>query len=171
VAWSAYRLDSLAMNMTVAMTKKDNSPLILNAVKALTKRRVLVGFPKSTTARKDEPITNASLAYIHDNGSPLQNIPKREFMRPGIQEGREKINAQLKRAGKASLEGDKQGVENGLIGAGLAGQASIRKKIVDGPFTPLKPATIAARKRHGFQGTKPLTVTGQLRNATSFIVE
>ena len=159
------------MRQTITLTKKDHSPLIFEAVKELTERKVLVGFPKATTTRKDEPITNAALGFIHDQGSPLQHIPKREFMRPGVEDGRNAINAQLKRAGRASLGGDNQGVENGLMAAGLAAQAAIRRKITDGPFVPLKPATLAARKRRGFLGTKPLTVTGQLRNAISFSVE
>ena len=115
------------MRMTATLSKVDSTPAMLEAVRLLTKRKVLVGFPKSTDERdpvatkqgkkvsrptSSKPaITNAALAYIHDQGSPLQGIPQREFMRPGIMDGRDKITPQLLRAGRASMRGDKLGVE------------------------------------------------------------
>ena len=160
---------------------------MLEAVRLLTMRKVLVGFPKSTDERdpvatkqgkkssrptSSKPaITNAALAYINDQGSPLQGIPQREFMRPGIMDGRDKITPQLLRAGRASMRGDKLGVEAGLMGAGLAGQAAIRHKITDGPFVPLKPATLAARKRRGVSRTKPLTDTGQMKSSVQYVIK
>ena len=39
-----------------------------------------VGVPSDNKRRDDEGITNAELMFIHENGAPLQNIPKRPVL-------------------------------------------------------------------------------------------
>jgi hypothetical protein len=68
---------------------------------------VLVGVPEETTDVRNEDgqeyITNAALAYIHDNGEPSANIPARPFMVPGITAVQEKIAGQLRKVATRGL--------------------------------------------------------------------
>lgn len=146
-----------------------------SAVKELTKNACYVGYPEETTGREPTPddpvpITNAGLAFIQDNGAPEANIPPRPFMHPGINDAKDPIEKRLKTTALQALDGDVFGVKKGLMAVGLTAQASIRAKITDGPFIPLKPATLAARRRKGFMGVSPLIVTGQLRRAVNFVI-
>lgn len=154
----------------------DRTGDLKKSLAALTKRQVLVGVPQAQAQRKqgNNRVNNAALAYIHDNGSPQQNIPQREFLRPGIKNSQEQIALRFKQTARKALNGNLEDIEKGLTGAGLIAQKSIRKKITDGPFAPLKPATIKARtRRHkGRNSIKvtPLIDTGQLRQAINFVI-
>lgn len=119
---------------------------MMQAVRTLVERDVLVGVPQDTTGRSDgDGINNATLAYIHDSGSPGSNIPARPFMDPGIRHAQPQIVAALRRAATLTLEG-KDGTP-GLMQAGDVAAVGIRKAITNGDFVPLKPATIANRYR------------------------
>lgn len=166
----------------------DNSQLLVAGMDFMMHHRLLVGWPESTKARQEmevqsvqgrrkvavtgpAQITNAALAYIHDNGSPIRGIPAREFLRPGIVSVKDRIADRLEKVGKAALAGNTTAAEEQLHAAGLIAVSGVRNKITMGPFVPLRPATLAARKRKGFRGTKPLIVTGQLRNSCSYVLE
>jgi hypothetical protein len=154
---------------------RDDLAKVAAGIALLATSRVLVGVPAAETNRKAEDgkppkITNAGIAYVQDLGSPELNIPARPFLRPGVEAVQGQIEHRMKQAGDAALNGKPDVVDRALHAVGLIAQASVRKKIVDGPFIPLAPATLAARRRKGFAGTKPLTVTGQLRNAISYVI-
>lgn len=161
-------------------------------IKQLSDSEVLVGFPEGPD-RPDEgvPITNASLAYIHDNGAPESNIPARPFMIPGIQQAQEKVERALSLAAKALLSsGDPSAVTKGLTRAGLAATTSIKRVVSSGVPPPLKDATLRARlRRHkgrkaekaelarradgeapGIDLVKPLIDTGELYRAVTFVI-
>lgn len=152
------------------------------AIADLASHRVMVGFPESTGDRRPEdgkpsPIENTDLAYIHDNGVPEAGIPQREFMRPGIERCQPQLNQWFMVAGKAALKGERFKMIDAFNGAGLTAVSSIRAKIEQGPFTPLKQSTIRARKREhpsrvgdSSANTKPLQDTGQLRNAVTYVI-
>jgi len=132
---------------------------------------VLVGVPAEYGARKDEgAMNNATLAYIHDNGSPAANIPARPFMQPGIEAGRERISKLLEQGARAAMYGNAGSVEQALQKAGLVAQANIRAAINSGLPPALAPSTLAARKARGRTGEKPLVDTGQLRNSINYVV-
>lgn len=151
---------------------KDNLPKVEKAIKELTGTIVLVGFPATTSMRSgDGKATNAMLAYVHDKGSPARNIPQREFMRTGLLEGRQRIEARLKATGRAALAGDVEEVKNGFEACGLIAQNAIRNKMRVGPFAPLSERTLAARRKRGRSGTVPLNDTGQLTRALTYIVK
>jgi hypothetical protein len=158
----------------VRLKSKDSMSVVLKSMKELARREVLVGVPESKAGRKEGTINNARLAYIHDNGSPLAGIPPREFLRPGIKDDQEELARRLGQAGRASLNGDADGVTRALHATGLEAQKAIRHKITVGPFTPLKASTVRARarKHKGRKGTSttPLVDTGQLRNAINYVV-
>jgi phage gpG-like protein len=148
----------------------DNFPTFRASLKHL-KSDVLVGVPAEEGARKNgEGMNNATLAYIHDNGSPAANIPDRPFMQPGIAVAKERIAKFLEQGAREAMHGNPGGVEKGLQKAGLTAQASIRAAINAGIPPPLAPSTLAARKARGRTGEKPLIDTGQLRNSISYVV-
>lgn len=173
----------------------DNVASIKAAIKDLGSQRVMVGVPAEADNRKPDPetgkmpdITNAALAYIHDNGAPEVNIPAREFMRPGIKTVQSDINTRFKKVGQYALEGRIDAVKQMLNAIGLVAQNAVRAKITDGPFDPLADATVAARARRGRRGAKqelanrakgmapsnelarPLIDTGQLRSAITYVI-
>lgn len=152
----------------------------------LTKKQILVGVSEDESARKNpDQEGNATIAYIHDNGSPLRRIPARPFMEPGIRNAQDAINLELTVVAKAQLESNKEKVDLYLNRVGLVAQNSIRKVITDGEgFTPLKRGTKLERlkrrksyakwseeKKERYMGSmKPLIDTGQLRNSITYVV-
>ena len=169
---------------TVSVTK-GKAEFILAAIKRLEGQAVYVGFPSSADSRlgmdpgknarnagpQGKPtVTNAQLAWIHEHGTEDGHIPARPFMRPAVKAAQPKITARLKQAAAAALDGKGDLVHKYFMATGLETQAALRKKIVDGPFLPLAEETLRRRRAAGFRGTKPLIVTGQLRQACSFVI-
>ena len=182
--------------------KVDNLRRFVQGINALTRKDVLVGVPEDKANRDDDgnhagDANNAMLAYIHDNGSPAANIPARPFMRPGIKAAQDKLEARLKSAANAALDGNTEKIEVQMEAAGMVASVSIKKAINDGDFAPLAPSTIAARARgrqtksqreseqeyavmtangvpaelaQAVAGIKPLVNTGQLRNSITYVV-
>lgn len=148
----------------------DKLPKLRVAMSQLTTSDVLVGVPSDKTARKGDPINNATIAYLMDKGSPAQNIPARPFMEPGVEAAKDKIIEQLKRAAQNALSADDGAIEKGLIRSGMIAQSSIRMLINSGIDPALSPSTLAARRRRGRKGTVALIDTGQLRNSINFVI-
>lgn len=157
------------VNINVNLTV-DNMAQFEKAIDLLKRKEVLAGVPEAKTRRKGEPINNATLAYIHDKGSPSQNIPARPFMEPGIKDVQGKIEQKLLSAGQAVLENNPTKAMNQLEAVGLIAQNGIRNRINSNIPPPLKPATLAARRRRGRTGTKTLIDSGQLRNSITYVV-
>lgn len=154
---------------------KNNLPKLKEALTKVSKQEVLVGVPAENSNRKSAPgekqaMNNATLAYIHDNGSAAANIPARPFMRPGITRAKARIAETLGLSAKQAINGDGS-IDKGLMKAGLIAQLSIREVINEGVPPELAPNTIKARQKRGRTGTRPLIDTGQLRNAINFVVK
>ena len=150
---------------------KDITDKVLANIQKMVAQRLLVGIPAEKAPRKGDPINNAALGFIHENGSPARNIPARPFLVPGVREATPKCLAVLKQYGKAALKDPAQ-IEKGLNAAGLIAQAAVKKRIVSQEgFSPLKAGTLAARKRKGFKGEKALIRTGQLLNSITYVVK
>ena len=153
----------------------------------LPKTSVYVGIPEQKDPRKEgREIGNAALAYIHDNGSPLRNIPARPFMQPGIKAVQDKINIHLKNAAKAVVDGKNDKVIVYLNRAGIVAASSIKNVINEGEgFAPLKRSTLLGRLRKRKAAKKwaskkreetmasmhPLVDTASMRNSISYFVE
>jgi hypothetical protein len=180
------------------MATKPSLPQKWEQIKAdimsLVSVEVLVGFPEDTTERKDDrEMTNAELAYIHDKGAPEANIPKREFMRPGIESVKGPLADELERLAKAVHTGrrgpaGKSIVEIGYQRVGLIAQKAIRAKINEGIPPPLAERTLQERAARGRKGAKqelanralglapstqlakPLIDTAQMRNAVTYVI-
>ena len=153
---------------------RNNLAKVSKAIDALGRSRVMVGVPSDKAVRKDGPINNAALAYIQENGAPEVNIPPRPFMKPGVASVQPQIAAGLKKAGEFALQGRSDAVDRQFHRVGAIGRDAIKAKITDGPFVPLKPSTIAARKskRKSRNNTdvKPLIDTGALRASISYVI-
>lgn len=148
-----------------AQMTKDRVAEVLAYVRTIGDREVLVGFPASANTRSGGEITNAALGYIHDNGSPAANIPARPFMRPGVENARAEAAAIFRDAAARELRGETGAIERSLHLVGLLVVGSIQRKITEGPFEPLRPATI---RRKG--SSRPLIDTGQMRQAVSHVI-
>jgi hypothetical protein len=135
----------------------DNVAGLMRRVEALTSLEVLVGVPADKTGRREGPITNASLAYIHEFGSPASNIPARPFLRPGVRNAREDIAARMKQGATDVMEG-RDTASKTLNAVGLIARNSVVKAITDPepPFAPLKPETIRRRLRKTQAGRRKL---------------
>lgn len=155
--------------MSVTVTR-DNAKNVIAAIQDMAKKHVLVGIPSSENGRNDGSIGNAALGAIHENGSGVRNIPARPFLKPGVAAAADQCVKVLKSAAQNAFT-DKNAIDKGLNAAGLIAQASVKKRIVSQEgFTPLKAATLAARKRKGAKGEKALIRTGQLINSITYVV-
>lgn len=155
--------------MSVTVTR-DNAKNVIAAIQDMAKKHVLVGIPSSENGRNDGSIGNAALGAIHENGSGVRNIPARPFLKPGVAAAADQCVKVLKSAAQNAFT-DKNAIDKGLNAAGLIAQASVKKRILSQEgFTPLKAATLAARKRKGAKGEKALIRTGQLLNSITYVV-
>lgn len=151
----------------------DNVAKVLSSIQELAGKQVLVGIPASKAEREEgntEPINNAQLGYIHEYGAPASNIPARPFLIPGVARAQESINNHLQKAAKAAMSGNDEKVDTELNATGLIAQAGARNEINNGDFEALSPVTLAARRKRGRTGDKPLIDTGQLRNAITYVI-
>ncbi|KVN30704.1 hypothetical protein WJ63_07950 [Burkholderia pyrrocinia] len=145
---------------------------ILKSISGLVQKEVLVGVPDSTAGRKDqgEPLSNAEIGYIMENGSPANNIPARPHLVPGVQDARPKFEPQLQKGVEAALDGDLEKVESSLNRAGLVAQNSVRAKVNSNIQPKLADTTLAARRRRGVMRENTLIDTAQYRNSITYVV-
>ena len=159
---------------------------IFAALQELGKTDVMVGIPHGEP-RSDSGLTNAEIAYTQENGSPLQNIPERPFLVPGVEAVQDQVADRLGKAAGAALDGSPAGVVRQLNAAGMVAQNSVRATLNSGDFTPLSLATIKKRARKGRKGArkylkqleqgpvdsnlvKPLIDTAQMRNSVTYVL-
>ncbi|ECJ9599655.1 hypothetical protein FQP43_17680 [Salmonella enterica] len=135
-------------------TRVDNAQAILDALKSLTKKDVLVGIPAEDSDRDDVPFGNAGIGYINEYGSPAQNIPPRPHLIPGVKSVEEQTVPQLKAAAQAAIDGNASGAERALNRAGALAANGVRRYMTITGFTPLADSTVEARARRGRKGAK-----------------
>ena len=145
-------------------------------IKSFKNDSVLVGIPEETTSRKEEDgeqpkINNATILAINNFGSPANNIPARPVMQIGIKNAQPQITEQFKQAAIGALTKGISALNMYYERAGIIASNSIKKAInsQEGIDEPAE-ATLAARKAKGFQGEKALIVSGQMRNAITYVV-
>lgn len=159
------------MNSGVTV-RADNAQAILEALKTLTNKDVLVGIPEARDERQDaeSEFGNAAIGYINENGSPAQNIPPRPHLKPGVRSVEHDYLPHLKAAAQKALEGDTEGAVTSLERAGTVAANGVKRYITITGFTPLADATIANRLSRGRTGNKPLIDTGEYRRSITHIV-
>lgn len=155
------------------LVTEDQTDAFNTIIKSFKRDAVLVGIPQEETARtNDQFINNATLLAINEFGSPANNIPPRPVMKIGIKNAQEEIATQFKLAVQKSFD---QGVN--ALGvyynrAGIIASNSVKKAInsqegIKGPAE----STLRTRESAGFKGKKALIVTGQMRNAITYVVK
>lgn len=137
---------------------------------------VLVGIPAENSGRDDNvPINNAALLAINHFGSPANNIPPRPVMSIGIKNAQDEIGEQFKKCAQDVLKKGTGALATYYERAGIIASNAVKKAITDQDgIEPPSEATLKARKyltEAGFQGTKALLVTGQMRNAITYSVK
>lgn len=148
-----------------------------NNIAALQDNETLVGIPSDESSRNPGPdgempeINNASLLFINEFGSPANNIPARPVMAIGIKNAQEAIAEQFKKCAQSVLSKGPSAVNNYYERAGMIASSSIKKVINDQEgIEHISFATAISRLRVGFKGDKALVVTGQMRNAITYVV-
>ena len=150
--------------------RADKAQSILDALKTLADKDVLVGIPESKDERDDGDIGNAAIGYINENGSPALNIPARPHLKPGVRSVEQDYLPHLRAAAKKALEGNAEGAVTSLDRAGTVAANGVKRYITITGFTPLADATIANRLRRGRTGNKPLIDTGEYRRSITHVV-
>jgi len=135
--------------------------------------QVLVGIPEEKDSREDGQIGNATLMYIHSNGSPINNIPARPVIEPALENDKERIGQVMGDAVKAAMDNDIDGARKHLERAGMAGQNAARDWFTNpaNGFEPLLPETARRKQQRGADIERPLIDTGALRSAITYVVE
>lgn len=183
--------------------KFDGTKKLKSSLAKLTAQEVLVGIPASKNERETEDaavMNNATLAFIHNNGSPAQGVPARPFMEPAVELTREATTKVFKEAAQKGTKGSEaaeSAANKALKTVGLMVSQKMKELINLGLYPELKPETIANRyksrqtlkQRKGEKeylervkagemsaqvqaslGIKPLVNTGQLRNALTYVL-
>jgi hypothetical protein len=161
--------------------EENHIPEFIAGLTALPSYSVLVGIPQDSP-RPEGGIDNAALGYIHETGSPAQNIPARPFLRPGVLESQSQWLPYFEKAGQAALAGDLQGMKQNLARSGMVAAREVQAHIRAGIPPPLSPRTVARRRRRS-TGSKyrrqamtaadvtPLIDTGSLLRSITSVVE
>ena len=153
--------------------RSDTSQAILDALKSIGKKEVLVGIPEEDSQREDVPFGNAGIGYLNEFGSPAQNIPDRPHLQPGVKSVEDQTIPLLKAAAQAALDGDMSGAERSLNQAGTLAANGVKRYMTITGFTPLAESTLYNRKHRKTaprNGEKPLIDTGQYRRAITHVV-
>lgn len=156
----------MALDIGVDLTL-DRSEELVKAIRALTRKQVLVGIP-STAAGRTGPVNNASLGYIAEYGSPAQNVPARPWLGPEMERQSRKAVDLLKRAAQFAGSGKLNDATKQLEALGLQTATAVKNNIVSGgdpKFAPNSPVTVA---RKG--SDKPLIDTAQMLTAITYVV-
>lgn len=129
---------------------------------------VYVGIPQKYSSRPKERITNAELAFIHTNGSPVNNIPPRPFLQPAIEAHQAEISQRLLDAFAYIMGGKKEEGVRRLNVLGIYAVEVVKDMFKKGHnnWPPLKPETI---KRKG--SDLPLVDTGEMRNSITYVIK
>lgn len=152
----------------------DRVPEVMAAMRLLTQEAVYVGIPDKEDGRQGGDVGNASLGYIHENGSPARNIPARPFLNPGVNKVKAQIAEELGSGASALLAGRPDAVRTSYTRAGIIAVNSVKGVITSGAgFAPLADATLKARKtrkRAPRKGEKPLIDTAQMLNSVTHVI-
>lgn len=152
---------------------EDRTDELLKLINSFKNDNVLVGIPSEESPREEgQEINNAALLFINNFGSPGQNIPARPVMEIGIRLVQDQVAEEFKKALKAAFKQGRGAVNVYYNRVGMIASNSVKKVISDQiGIEPPSEATIKTRQSNGFNGSKSLVVTGQVRNAITYVVK
>jgi len=161
------------MSANVKMTE-DHVRQVLRTIQALAQKQVLIGIPDATTDRENGgAVTNAELGYLHEFGSPSNNIPARPFLIPGVTKSNPAAAVLLRQGAEKALDASTQPdgqtgkpVDASLDRAGLLASNAVKRLFTDdNGWAPNAPSTSAQKG-----SDRPLIDTGQMRRAITYAV-
>ena len=154
----------------------------LRAQKIMDSMPLYVGIPEEKTNR-DGMLNNAQLAYLHSNGSAVNNMPARPFLEPAIEQPEvlNKMANQFKEAFISAMDGDQGGAYAHLSKAGMYGANAAKQYIGSENLAPNAPITIEGgwmRNKvsgkpfyvKGKGSSAPLIDTGSLRSSITYVI-
>lgn len=187
------------INATIEKISTPTDEQLLGEIlKALEKHSVFVGIPEEKAERKEPgSMDNATLLYIHTNGSAVKNIPSRPVIEPAIEdkENAFKLNKLFLNAALEGMKGNEQGMLFQLGRIGMAAQNMCRDWFTSpkNGWAPNQPATVKGKLRRSKMSKKkrkaaweayqagemikgepvdrPLIDTGDLRKSITYVVE
>jgi hypothetical protein len=162
--------------MKPSLVTEDFTDKVNEVVARFKRDAILVGIPEFDNARDDDSaIGNAAILAINHFGSTGHNIPPSPVLSIGVRNAKDDIADCFKHAAIEALSQGPQALERNYERAGLIAASSCKKVINDQDgLLPPAASTLRARKyitKAGFKGTKRLLVTGQVRNAITYIVQ
>lgn len=116
------------------LKEKSNLKTFLADLEKLRKKVVVVGVPENKATRKGDKINNATLAYIHEKGSPAAHIPARPFLKPGIALVKDQCADALAKTAETLGTGNID--LSGMKEAALIAETSVKKFIATGQVKP-----------------------------------
>ncbi|MCZ6161935.1 hypothetical protein [Campylobacter ureolyticus] len=132
-----------------------------NALNTLNSKSILIGITQKSDKRSDG-MNNATLAMIHEFGSPKHNIAERSFLRVPLSQNQEQILSLAKEEICKALSSGTS-VIRPLEEIGVFSSNLCKMAITDGLTPALKPATIKRKK-----SSKPLIDTSNLLNSITW---
>lgn len=117
------------------------------AIDVLGGNEALIGIPSDKSGRSDEPFGNAEIGYVQENGSPVNNIPARPFLKPGVEACMPEAILLLEEAAREALRGDAQGVKARLTAIGMRAVEHVHAMFANNDWEQLQQATLDARTR------------------------
>lgn len=139
----------------------------LQRLMAHSKEDILVGVPAEKTLRPGDSMNNASLLFIHTNGSPLRHIPPRPVIEPALKYHQKPITNEIRKMLKATAQGNAQKVQQCAHRVGMAGQNAVRDWFTNpnNGWPANAPSTVA---RKG--SSTPLIDTAALRKSIVYVI-
>lgn len=130
--------------------------------------KIYFGVPEETNTNRGQ-INNATLLAIHEHGSPINNLPKRELLKPTLMKHENEIKEAFNKVFDYLIVGDKESADREMDKLAQRVEMWGKQYFVDNEWEPDKPATIRAKnRRHGLPPdakTTTLIDTGELRRS------
>ena len=178
------------IKQTILEQKKINKEKeLLEKIQRIAEIGIYVGIPEDNAPRKKGQMNNATLLYLHTNGSELRNLPARPLIEPALKANDEKIAEDLSEISRRLLAGNYQ---SALSMMKITGQDAVNM-ITDwfedpaNGWEPNQPSTVKAKIRKRFKSKKKrkeayeeyeagapvdqvLVDTGQMRKAITYVL-
>ena len=173
------------INVSVESKVKSADPeAIKAAVSAFERMQLYVGIPEENAGGGNGGLNNVQLAYLHSQGSPVNNIPARPFIEPAIEQKDvlEKIADQFAAAFDAAFRADIGQIRTELEKAGIYGSNAVKQYMGSGALAPNAPITVEGgwmRNKvsgkpvyiKGKHSAAPLIDTGSLRSSVTYVIK
>ncbi len=159
------------MNPSLTVTK-DFTRDFMEVVKRFKHDQIVVGIPAEDDSRDGvSAVGNAQILAMNHFGSPANNVPPRPVLEIGIRRAQKDIAEEFRKAAINALSRGFSELDKAYNRAGSIAAQSCKKVINEQiEIDPPAESTIAARESMGFSGDKALLVTGQTRNAITYVI-